>query len=246
MTRLEVPVVIERDHGCEVLERTETYELIDLPFESYRLLGGKDQLDEVEAQTYVEWMIETEELRSAYAMGVFLACGARKSSSQEWISVNLDLSSWLMYWFPVTFAPWRGEPYQGHWWLNHQGIPMGPWFPDGIYGEVYSPMANWLEVSLAHDIAFIVAEAARRVDPNLQWQVSTIALPESEGSEPDYHLPMLNSRRPGVIPTKEVFGVLQRTLRVPQDANTANRLDEEKRAALSKVYLRLVDPHFPF
>ena len=139
MTTLDVPVVVRHDDHVEIMDRTVPYELLDFPFESYRLLGGKDQLDAQEAETYVEWMIDTEPRRTPYAMDMFLACGAKKGTSGEWLSVNLDVSSWLMDWFPVTFAPWKGEPHKGHWWLDHHGHAKGPWFPSDTFpGRVFT------------------------------------------------------------------------------------------------------------
>lgn len=58
--------------------RPLAYELIDFPFESYRLLGGNDQLDGAEAETYVQWMIEAEPRRAPYEMDTFLAWGGKK------------------------------------------------------------------------------------------------------------------------------------------------------------------------
>ena len=76
-----VPRVIksERSEESWIVDGTKEYKLIEFPFDAYRLLGGKDQLDKSEAEFYASWLNEEERDRRRYAIEFLRAAGVSVS-----------------------------------------------------------------------------------------------------------------------------------------------------------------------
>jgi len=229
--RLDSGTQLASDSG----NRAQSYELIEFPIPTYRLLGGKDQLTDAEAQTYASWMSEEEPGRLSYIGDFFRSCGAPIADLPVSPEHLPELSRWLNRWFPIAFQPWKGEDSASHWWVGERGKPKGYWFPGH---EGYSSRGNWFEVSVSHDLAFLIANSAREMIPGLRWQVSTLELTPSNPSDPRFHLPMLNAERWNVIPTLEAHSILRRSLAVPTEEN-AGRVAFQQMNALSSVLDRL-------
>jgi hypothetical protein len=210
---------------------TGEYRLISFPFEPYRLMGGKNQPDAQEAENLRAWMEAEEAGRARLALQTLCDCGAPISHLPLATADYLALTPWINAWFPTSMARWRGEPRESHWWVDHHGHVQGYWFPGS---DGYSSEANWFEVSVAHDLTFLVAQTVRTVLPDLEWRVSPIRLTPDNPSDTRYHLPILHPAPPLLVPTLESLNILRRSL------SNDPRGEEDRQNALSILVHRLV------
>ncbi len=178
---------------------TTDYELIEFPFAPYRLSGGKNILDEHEAVEYAKWMNEFQGIRLDYLSEFLDRSGVRVGAQPLHSSESLSrISAWMSSWYPIVMAEWRGPDHCAHWWIDRRGHRKGYWYPGA---EGFSPVANWFETSVGHDIAFLVGAKCQSDHPEFLWRVTTWQRTRGNPGDTRYRLPMLNSKAPNIIPT---------------------------------------------
>ena len=123
---------------------------IDPAFAWFRLQGF---FDKAEAQLYVGWANDIYAERAHLAWLVFGAAGLEVDPGSGDL---LGLADFLLSWYPHVMAPFERVP------TVHLAFVGHP-------GNWASPEAVALEVSLAHDLGFIVASEVTKVYPGLSW-----------------------------------------------------------------------------
>jgi hypothetical protein len=132
-----------------------TYELLELPvpFETgpaaFLWQRLQSLLKPAEAQSYADWANRVSAERAERAWAFFWDAGLAAAPGGD---VLLGLADFLRAWYPHVMAPYERRT------LSF-GMP-GPWA---------SPLAVALEVSLAHDLAFIVAGEVAKSRNGLSW-----------------------------------------------------------------------------
>ncbi len=141
--------------GGSIEEPTVTYDLLELPvpFEAgppaFLWQRLQSLLKPAEAQAYADWANLVWEERAERAWAFFRDAGLALAPGEDSM---LGLADFLRAWHPHVMAPYERRT------LSFD-LP-GPWT---------SPLAVVLEISLAHDLAFIVAHEVAKSRSGLSW-----------------------------------------------------------------------------
>jgi len=137
-------------------DRMVRYEPLDLPLPPERIEGGV--LSEDEGQAYVEWMAQTEIIRSSYAAQFFDEIGAIEATDRGYPEALETLAIYCQSWWP-------------HIVYSHTDPSV---IPTRITSSLrwWSPAVVRLGYSLAHDLGFMVARYVRVSGHDPSWTLS--------------------------------------------------------------------------
>lgn len=147
-----------------------SYQLIAFTWEPSSLVAPRRELSEAQAATYADWLNTIELGRLTVISEMLAAAGAPASGLREQPERLPALGGWLQEWFRLAAAPlvelgflYDNAGYR----LGHAQMVWNPeWDRYSRYGDV-------LVHSLAHDLAFLVADCARAARPGLQWHTGS-------------------------------------------------------------------------
>jgi hypothetical protein len=200
MTILNLPANDSRAES-DATNRTVAYDLLIPPIGFISLLDPHSSLiSETRGLEYLEWVRNVEPIRFPYARSVFLDAGM--PSDGAWIGTRdqlLALDKWMVEWTSALFMV----------------EPIGPVTVLPSDNPTMADAPLWCQVmaSVAHDLAFLLVDAARQVVPDLSWYLSLQKdrrIPGLPGGYSRYYRPAVHPGLPGVLPITEALRVLHR------------------------------------
>ena len=140
------------------------YPLIPFPSEPWRLAYPSRELSQPVAAEYARWLNETEAGRLAVIMAVLGEAGAPVRGLPGTLG---ELGRWIQPWFELVAAQLMGRFIR-----DDPGVRLGRAWSAAPHLPGYSRYGDALLHSLAHDLAFVVADCARVARPGLRWEVA--------------------------------------------------------------------------
>lgn len=161
---VRVPQVTSRD---VTTPDAVNYPLADFPWEPWLLVGVGRELTQAQAAAYADWLNDAEAGRLAVILVVLAEAGASVAGLAEQPEGLLQLGTWIQDWFPLVAAPLVKQGFIHDDSSDRLGHAWAAWGPPL---SNYSGSSDALLNSLAHDLAFVVADCARATRPGLRWQ----------------------------------------------------------------------------
>jgi hypothetical protein len=159
--------------GAVVPDAVE-YPLIEFPWEPWTLITPGRRLTQAQAGAYANWVNDARAGRLAVIAAVLEEAGAPSGGLRERPEGLAGLGGWIQAWFRLVAAPLTdGLSYtDGFFYHDHSdrlGLAWAAWGPPL---SNYSRYGDALLSSLAHDLAFLVADCALAARPGLSWQAA--------------------------------------------------------------------------
>ena len=151
-----------------VIADVAEYPLIGFPWEPWTLTAWLE-LTQAQAGLYANWLNETGTDRIPVILKVLGEAGAPVAGLREQPDDLAALGSWAQSWFPLVAAPLVAQGFLHDNAADRLGEAFAAWGPSL---SSFSPFGDALLHSLAHDLAFVVADCARAARPGLRWQAA--------------------------------------------------------------------------
>jgi hypothetical protein len=116
--------------------------------------------DKAQAERYLEWLSQAEPGRAKVALAVLEGAGLQWEGERK--DRLASLAQFLQSWYPLVLGPYDPRP---------------PKTALGFWAEVAGPSSGagfLLELSLLHDVAFILVEQARAGGGALNWSLKRV------------------------------------------------------------------------
>ena len=124
----------------------------------------KGELTAIEAESYRRWLVKNEAPRTHVALSTFEEAGFRPSPEAHVLD---ELTKFLVRWYPRVMMPYRDTDWRI---VDVVGLPgvrgLNPgWNP--------SIEVSTFKLTIAHDLAFIVASTIRKTREDLTWSIKS-------------------------------------------------------------------------
>jgi hypothetical protein len=212
------------------------YEALEFPISLEALVVDRRGRSDAEGVAYLEWVKATEPVRTPYAVKVLRGAGAPLPNQVDHPDDLNGTGQWIRRWWPIVLENWKGVC----WGNSGFGTPVYLVSPGKM--QTCDEMRH-LELSVSHDLGFVLASWARKLRPDLEWSLVT----DTEIGRVQRHLRNVRLNLPTLDPTtppifRSTPGVLREALFEGQMLDERDKQDIDAGMRLARIYQRLVEP----